>query len=159
MTGLSESVIMSLKSKPDYPSKLYYSISEVAKIAGVKAHVLRYWETEFGTLRPQKTRTGSRRYRQVDIEEILAIKTLLYEEGFKIAGAKKMRRQAKLKSKDTISKAAPQMDLGFGNADDSLKMELVKSELKEILGMIRQLGAEMADESSENGLKEMKGQG
>ncbi len=150
---------MSLNTKPDYPSKLYYSISEVARIVDVKAHVLRYWETEFGTLRPQKTRSGSRRYRQVDIEEVLAIKTLLYEEGFKIAGARKIRRQAKLKAKEKVEKVIPQMNLGFGQANDNQKMELVKSELQEILGMIRKLGAEMADESSEDALKEMEGKG
>ena len=150
---------MSPISKPEYPSKLYYSISEVAKIAGVKAHVLRYWETEFSTLRPQKTRTGSRRYRKVDIEEVEAIKALLYEEGFKIAGARKIRRQAKMKAKEIAPPAAPQMNLGFSNIDDSQKFELVKSELKEILVMIRQLGAEMSDTPSDKGLKEMEGQG
>ncbi len=65
----------------------------MAAITGVKAHVLRYWESEFPTLKPRKTRNGSRRYRQPDIDEILAIKTLLYDEGYKIAGARKMRRQ------------------------------------------------------------------
>ena len=150
---------MSLNTKPDYPSKLYYSISEVARIAGVKAHVLRYWESEFSTLRPKKTRTGSRRYRKVDIEEVLAIKGLLYDEGFKIAGAKKMRRQAKLKVKENDTQAAPQMDLGFGQADESRKMELVKDELKEILVMIRQLGAESENNQAEPALKEMQGKG
>ena len=124
----------------DYPSKLYYSISEVAKITGVKAHVLRYWETEFSTLKPRKTRTGSRRYRQVDIEEILAIKDLLYDEGFKIAGALKMRRQAKKKVQEAVPQEAPQLDLGFGGGSDPKQIGLVKEELKEILGMIRQLG-------------------
>ncbi len=150
---------MSLNSKPDYPSKLYYSISEVARIVGLKAHVLRYWETEFSTLRPKKTRTGSRRYRKPDIEEILAIKELLYDEGFKIAGAKKMRRQAKLKAKETVAPATPQLDFGFSSVDDNKKIDLVKGELKEILTLIRQLGVEINDKGASEGLKKMEGKG
>ena len=141
---------------PDYPSKLYYSISEVARITGVKAHVLRYWETEFNTLKPRKTRTGSRRYRPVDIDEILAIKALLYEEGFKIAGALKVRRLARKQSRDSEIQEAPQMDLGFGDADDGQQIGIVKDELKEILVMIRQLGAQNAEKAAQPELKEKK---
>jgi DNA-binding transcriptional MerR regulator len=141
----------------DYPSKLYYSISEVAKITGVKAHVLRYWETEFSTLHPRKTRTGSRRYRKIDIEEILAIKTLLYDEGFKIAGARKMRRQSKKDARTTETQAAPQLDLGFNSVDRDKQQELVKEELREILVMIRQLGTETTQSASGKTLKKMKG--
>jgi len=143
---------------PEYPSKLYYSISEVARIAGVKAHVLRYWETEFSTLKPRKTRTGSRRYRQVDIDEVLAIKGLLYEEGFKIAGALKMRRQAKKKAREVVVQDIPQMDFGFGLVkDEAGKMGIVKEELKIILEMVRQLGAKTPEETSQAALKAKKG--
>ena len=80
----------------ELPEKLYYSISEVAKLSGVKPHVLRYWEAEFPTLRPKKNRAGNRSYRQGDIDEIQAIKHLLYEEGYKIDGARRLlaNRQA-----------------------------------------------------------------
>jgi DNA-binding transcriptional MerR regulator len=71
------------------PKKLYYKIGEVCKIVGVPAHVLRYWETEFPTLVPPKSRGGQRTYRPVDIELLLRIRKLLYEEGFTIAGARK----------------------------------------------------------------------
>lgn len=138
----------------DYPSKLYYSISEVARITGVKAHVLRYWETEFSTLKPRKTRTGSRRYRQVDIDEILAIKDLLYDQGFKIAGALKMRRQAKKKVQQAVPQEVPQMDLGFGGSSDSKQMGIVKDELQEILTMVRQL----AEITPQPGQKAKKGE-
>ncbi len=140
-----------------YPSKLYYSISEVAKIVGVKAHVLRYWETEFSTLHPRKTRTGSRRYRQVDIDEVLAIKNLLYEEGFKIAGAKKMRRQAKQQARHTETEMAPQLDLGFSGIGNSEQKELIKGELRDILDMIRQLGHEFNKTEAPTQPKEMEG--
>ena len=72
-----------------FPGKLYYKIREVGKIAGVKAHVLRFWETEFPALSPRKGRNGQRVYRPRDIELILKIRKLLYEEGYTIAGARK----------------------------------------------------------------------
>ncbi len=75
------------------PEKLYYSIREVAEFTGVKPHVLRYWEQEFPTLRPRKNRAGNRSYRRRDIQEILTIRKLLYEDGFKIDGARKLLRQ------------------------------------------------------------------
>ena len=71
------------------PTKLYYSITEVAELTHVKPHVLRYWETEFKTLRPKKNRAGNRTYRAGDIKLIQSIKELLYDDGFTIAGAKK----------------------------------------------------------------------
>lgn len=73
----------------ELPNKLYYRIGEVAKILGVKPYVLRYWETEFSVLKPGKTPSRHRLYRRRDVETLLEIKRLLYEEGFTIAGAKK----------------------------------------------------------------------
>lgn len=70
--------------------KLYYSISEVSKITGIEQYVLRYWETEFEQLRPQKNRAGNRIYTNKDIQLILHIKTLLRERKFTIEGAKKI---------------------------------------------------------------------
>ncbi len=122
-----------------YPSKLYYSISEVADIAGVKAHVLRYWESEFPTLRPKKTRSGSRRYRQGDIEEILAIKALLYDEGFKIAGARKVRKEARHQAAHPAQEAPAQMTLGFEAMDDKARLEYIMNELREIQGLLARL--------------------
>ena len=68
--------------------KLYYSISEVSKLTNLKAYVLRYWETEFAQLEPSKNRAGNRTYRQKDIDLILKIKNLLYEEKYTIEGAR-----------------------------------------------------------------------
>lgn len=73
----------------ELPNKLYFRIGEVAKILGVKPYVLRYWETEFSVLKPGKTPSRHRLYRKRDVETLLEIKRLLYEEGFTIAGAKK----------------------------------------------------------------------
>jgi len=77
------------------PSRLYYSITEVADMTGVRPHVLRYWETEFKALRPKKNRAGNRIYRAGDIKLIQLIKKLLYEDGFTIAGAKRKLPHAK----------------------------------------------------------------
>jgi len=77
------------------PTKLYYSITEVAELTNVKPHVLRYWETEFKALRPKKNRAGNRTYRAGDIKLIRDIKELLYDDGFTIAGAKKKLLQGK----------------------------------------------------------------
>jgi DNA-binding transcriptional MerR regulator len=71
------------------PQKLFFKIGEVCELAGVQAHVLRYWETEFPMLAPQKNRAGQRTYRRKDVEIALRIKELLYDEQYTIAGAKK----------------------------------------------------------------------
>src|SRR5689334_15153705 len=71
------------------PQKLFFKIGEVCELAGVQAHVLRYWETEFPMLAPQKNRAGQRTYRRRDVEMALRIKELLYDEQYTIAGAKK----------------------------------------------------------------------
>ncbi|MEW6324295.1 MAG: MerR family transcriptional regulator [Nitrospirota bacterium] len=72
------------------PNKLFYKISEVSKMTGLEAYVLRYWETEFPILRPKKSRGGQRVYERKDIELVLQIKKLLYEDGMTIAGARKI---------------------------------------------------------------------
>jgi DNA-binding transcriptional MerR regulator len=71
------------------PKKLYYKIREVCEILGVEAHVLRFWETEFPSLAPPKSKSGQRTYRPKDIDLLLRIRRLLYEEGYTIAGARK----------------------------------------------------------------------
>lgn len=84
------------------PEKLYFKIGEVCDLVGVQAHVLRYWETEFPQLSPQKNRSGQRSYRRRDVEISLRIKELLYDEMYTIAGARKklqneLREPPKLK--------------------------------------------------------------
>ncbi len=84
------------------PEKLFFKIGEVCDITGIQAHVLRYWESEFPMLAPQKNRAGQRTYRKRDVEMVLRIKELLYEDQYTIAGAKKklssdMRGASKLK--------------------------------------------------------------
>ncbi len=77
----------------DLPDKQFFKIGEVSRILAVKPHVLRYWETEFSAIRPQKSRTNQRLYRRRDVELLLMIKELLYKERFTISGAKKRLRE------------------------------------------------------------------
>lgn len=77
----------------ELPVKLYYRIGEVSEIVGVEPHVLRYWESEFRAIRPQKSRKGQRIYSRRDVEKLLKVKDLLYTHGFTIAGARKRLRE------------------------------------------------------------------
>jgi DNA-binding transcriptional MerR regulator len=73
---------------PIIPDKLYFRIGEVARLCRLPAYVLRFWETEFPQLKPVKSGTGQRMYRQRDVETVLRIRKLLYDQGFTIAGAR-----------------------------------------------------------------------
>ena len=75
------------------PDKLYYRIGEVETITEIPAYVLRYWESEFKIIRPEKTRTNQRMYRRRDVEAVLQIKQLLYDQGYRIDGAKRRLRE------------------------------------------------------------------
>jgi DNA-binding transcriptional MerR regulator len=86
---------------PQIPNKLYFRIGEVAKLAGIKPYVLRFWETEFPNLGPKKSGTGHRLYRRKDVELVLEIKRLLYEKRYTIEGARKFLGS---KSKATAAK-------------------------------------------------------
>lgn len=86
------------------PEKLFFKIGEVCELVGVQAHVLRYWESEFPMLSPQKNKSGQRSYRRRDVEIALRIKQLLYKEMFTIAGAiKKLQQEAREGNKPKIT--------------------------------------------------------
>jgi DNA-binding transcriptional MerR regulator len=87
----------------DNGTKLYFSISEVSKITGVKPSVLRFWESEFGKLRPRKNKGGRRLYTQKDVDLVLTIKKLLYEDGYSIAGAKKQLENTKRAKANSVN--------------------------------------------------------
>ncbi|MGC2661390.1 MAG: MerR family transcriptional regulator [Bryobacteraceae bacterium] len=89
---------------PDIPDKLYFRIGEVAKLAGIKPYVLRFWESEFSGLGPKKSGTGHRLYRRKDVELVLEIKRLLYEKRYTIEGARKI---LEAKPKRVAVKPAP----------------------------------------------------
>lgn len=113
--------------EPVIPDKLYFRIGEVAKLCKLPAYVLRFWESEFPQLKPVKSSTGQRMYRQRDVESALRIKKLLYEKGFTIAGA---RQHLKAESKSTAGLPFPKT-----NRKDDLKK--VRQGLQEILGILK----------------------
>jgi DNA-binding transcriptional MerR regulator len=85
-----------MSEEGEIPVKLYYRIGEVSDLVGVEPHVLRYWETEFRSIRPQKSRKGQRIYSRRDVDRLLKVKDLLYTHGFTIAGARRRLREAGL---------------------------------------------------------------
>ena len=117
------------------PKKLYYKIREVCEIVGVEAHVLRFWEAEFPALSPPKSKSGQRTYRPGDIELLLQIKALLYEEGFTIAGARK-----KLSGGDPVDSAGNTPTVPVVPESKPLSaaenLKKVKSELETILTLL-----------------------
>jgi len=131
----------------DIPNKLYFRIGEVSRLAGVKPHVLRYWETEFPVLDPKKSGTGHRLYRRKDVELILEIKHLLYEKRFTIEGARAVIGRSRNKSLMPLQAApkpiapAAQADL-FGpppvaEAPSAAAIQSVRRELEAILALLR----------------------
>ena len=93
------------------PEKIFFKIGEVCDITGIQAHVLRYWESEFPMLAPQKNRAGQRTYRRRDVEMVLRIKELLYDEQYTIAGAKK-KLQSDLRGASKLKVVTPEMTAG-----------------------------------------------
>ena len=116
-------------SDPEIPNKLYFRIGEVAKLAGVKPYVLRFWETEFSGLGPKKSGTGHRLYRQKDVE----IKRLLYEKRFTIEGARKF-----LENKPRKETAKPVSERAQGDlfTNPSMLYREVRRELGDILKLL-----------------------
>jgi len=105
---------MSAAEHVQIPEKLFYRINEVSTITQVKPYVLRYWETEFPTLSPEKDENDQRRYRKSDIELILEIKHLLYTEKFTIAGARQQLRNGRTDSHAQNSAPKPVAVTGPG---------------------------------------------
>src|SRR6185295_14382179 len=91
---------------PEIPDKLYFRIGDVARLAGIKPYVLRFWETEFPGLGPKKSGTGHRLYRRKDVEMVLEIKRLLYDKRFTIEGARKHFEQTKKRGAAAPAKPA-----------------------------------------------------
>jgi DNA-binding transcriptional MerR regulator len=110
------------------PDKLYFRIGDVAELCGLPAYVLRFWETEFPQLKPVKSSTGQRMYRRKDVENVLQIKKLLYEEGFTISGARQhLRVETKIQKK--------QVPLPFP-ARQAPDLKYIRQGLQEILSLL-----------------------
>lgn len=126
---------------PFVAKKLYYKIREVCKIVGVEAHVLRFWEMEFPSLSPPKSKSGQRTYRPKDIELLLEIRKLLYEDGFTIAGARKQLSSGGARETRTRDSAKPpgsriRTEPKTRPAAPSERLDKVKAELENILTLL-----------------------
>jgi len=117
---------------PIIPNKLYFKIGEVSQITGMEPYVIRYWESEFKTIKPTRTQSNQRVYRRKDVENILEIKRLLYEEKLTIAGARR-----KLHDKKTDDKK--QLDLDFTAKKERLDQLAILKEIKEELIALRKI--------------------
>jgi DNA-binding transcriptional MerR regulator len=121
------------------PKRLYYRIGEVCKIVGVEAHVLRYWETEFPSLRPPKNRAGQRTYRAKDLALLLTIRKLLYEEGYTIAGARRQLARG-METASKRSQAAPKQGSdstpGPASGAPAQRLNQVREELENMLTLL-----------------------
>jgi DNA-binding transcriptional MerR regulator len=107
-----------MSSNPQQPSKLFYRIGEVSRLTGLEPYVLRYWETEFPQIKPDKGRSKQRLYKKKDLDSILQIKQMLYKDGYTIAGARKKLN-------------------GRGEKDVEAVLESAKRELREILEILK----------------------
>jgi DNA-binding transcriptional MerR regulator len=116
---------------PEIPDKLYYRIGEVARLCAVETYVLRFWETEFPHLKPNKSGAGQRLYRRREVDLARRIRHLLYEEGYTIPGARQHFQAEARKSAES-----GQLKLAEGGAKASPKLGKLRTELKEILGML-----------------------
>jgi DNA-binding transcriptional MerR regulator len=119
--------------KPEIPDKLYFRIGEVARLCEVEPYVLRFWQSEFGQLRPNKSGTGQRLYRKRDVEMALRIKRLLHEEGYTIAGA---RQIVQAESRGKVNQSELPLDQRQTAEQTAVRLHKVRKELREILGML-----------------------
>jgi DNA-binding transcriptional MerR regulator len=118
----------------ELPAKLYYRIGEVAGIVGVEPHVLRYWETEFRSVRPQKSAKGQRIYSRRDVETLLKVKELLYAHRFTIAGARRKLREG------GVEPASPTD--GVSHAEAQRMRETLLSIRGDLVALLHELGAD-----------------
>ena len=110
---------------PKIPNKFFFRIGEVSKLTGVEPHVLRYWETEFKSLRPKKNKAGQRVYKKKDVLLVLSIKELLYKQKYTIAGAKK-----RIDAEQNLT------ELSASHPDLKTTLHEVKEELKHVLEIL-----------------------
>jgi DNA-binding transcriptional MerR regulator len=131
MTAKKKSAKAKPKAKDEIviPDRLYFRIGEVAELCRLPAYVLRFWETEFPQLKPTKSSTGQRMYRRRDVEYVVRIRQLLYDEGFTIAGARE-----KLRSETKLARSTPA--LPFPSAMPKQELKRVRQGLQEILGIL-----------------------
>ncbi len=117
------------------PEKIYFSIKEVSRLTQVKPYVIRYWETQFGSLRPSRRESGQRKFTQKDVAVILRIKELLYDKRYTIAGAKRFLQQESRRQ-------SHQLKLDLGEPDSPSKtwdvLRGIRKDLEDALRILKQ---------------------
>jgi DNA-binding transcriptional MerR regulator len=121
------------RHEPIIPDKLYFRIGEVAKLCRVETYVLRFWETEFPQMRPNKSGTGQRLYRKRDVEMAMRVRRLLHDDGYTIAGARQVLAHENARSK---SPQLPLIEGGAGPTNIRARLQRVRSELRDLLGVL-----------------------
>lgn len=130
-------------SGAEIPDKLYFRIGEVSRLCDVPAYVLRFWESEFPQLKPHKGGTGQRLYRRRDVEAVLHIKSLLYDEGYTISGARQV-------IKTEHRQKAPQLSLGIETGAPvapPAQLRKLRKEMRELLAFLSRPAARPAVQS------------
>jgi DNA-binding transcriptional MerR regulator len=131
------------RSGAEIPDKLYFRIGEVSRLCDIPAYVLRFWESEFPQLKPHKGGTGQRLYRRRDVETVLHIKSLLYEEGYTIPGARQV-------IKTEQRQKAPQLALEIemeGASGSTRQLRKLQKEMRDLLAHLTRPPARPAVQS------------
>lgn len=128
MAGRKKSAVKHRIDEIVIPDKLYFRIGEVATLCQLPAYVLRFWESEFPQLKPVKSGTGQRMYRKRDVESVLRIKLLLYEQGFTIAGARQQLRTENKSDKTQTAIPFP--------SQSAPELQHIRQGLREILNLL-----------------------
>jgi DNA-binding transcriptional MerR regulator len=127
---------------PAIPDRLYFKIGDVARLCGVEAYVLRFWETQFPQLKPKKSGTGQRLYRRHDVELVLKIKQLVHDEGYTISGARQALGQAHSRKSSPLPSISrlPLLAAAPAQAQSpeavTVAIAQARAELREIAGLL-----------------------
>ena len=128
------------RQDPVIPDRMFFRIGDVSALVGVESHVLRFWESEFPSLTPRKTNSGQRQYRRKDVETVIAIKRLLYDEGYTIAGARRALRSKREPSDQALrdqSSAGPAERATTASPDALQEIRAKLTQILELLGPSR----------------------
>lgn len=120
------------------PDKLYFKIGEVAKLIGVEPYVLRYWETEFPQITPVKSQTGQRLYKRHDVETIVTIRELLYDQKFTINGARRKLKDIQRVLRKNADESQMPLDLDQNNTA-ALEEDLIPNARKELRAIVDEM--------------------
>lgn len=129
-------------NKIEIPDKLYFKIGEVAKLIGVEPYVLRYWETEFPQISPSKSKSNQRLYKKQDVEMIVSIRNLLYDQKYTISGAKRKLREVQRIRRQSV-KSTEQMPLNL--EPDTHYLEIKEQLHKDLQSIIREMDEFLKD--------------